>query len=45
MHSFAFEFAWQKSAIRLNASRCASFHRPVHPGEMRPSGDTHVIST
>ena len=45
MHSFAFEFAWQKSTMRLKASRCASFHRPVQPGEMRASGDGQVIST
>ena len=45
MHIFAFELAWQKSTMRLNASRCASFQRPVSPGEMRASGDGQVIST
>ena len=45
MHIFAFELAWQKSTMRLKASRCASFHRPVSPGEMRASGDGQVIST
>ena len=45
MHSFALELAWQKSTMRLKASRCVSFHRPVSPGEMRASGDGQVIST
>src|SRR3970040_2269067 len=45
MHSLAFEFAWQKSAMRRKASRCASFHRPVQPGVMRPSAEVQVIST
>ena len=31
--------------MRRKASRCASFHRPVQPGVMRPSGETQVIST
>ena len=33
-----------KSTMRRQASRCASFHSPVHPGVMRPSGETQVIS-
>src|SRR5712664_543722 len=45
MHSFAFEFEWQNSTMRLKASRCASFHRPLSPGEMRASDDGQVIST
>ena len=45
MHSFACEFAWTKSASRANASRCVSFQSPVHPGVIRPSADTQVIST
>src|SRR5437762_4652587 len=45
MHSFALALAWQKSTMRLKASRCVSFHRPVSPGEMRASGDGQVIST
>ena len=42
--SFARLLAWTKSTIRRQASRCASFQRPVQPGEMRPSGETQVIS-
>ena len=32
------------AAIGAQASRCASFHRPVSSGEMRPSGETAVAS-
>jgi hypothetical protein len=45
MHIFALELAWQKSTMRLKASRWVSFHSPVSPGEMRASGEGHVIST
>ncbi|MNT18054.1 hypothetical protein D3C72_1532360 [compost metagenome] len=36
--------ACTKSTMRRQASRCASFHKPGHPGVMRASGDTQVIS-
>ena len=29
---------------RRHAASCSGAYNPVHPGEMRPSGDTHVIS-
>jgi hypothetical protein len=45
MHILALELAWQKSTMRLKAAACASFHRPVSPGEMRASGEGQVIST
>ena len=40
----AFEFAWTKSTIRFHAATCSSFHMPVQPGLIRPSGETQVIS-
>jgi len=36
--------AWTKSTMRVQAASCAGEYRPVQPGEIRPSGDTHVIS-
>ena len=45
MHILAFDWALQNSTIRLKASLCVSFHRPVSPGEMRASGEGQVIST
>ena len=45
MQSFAFELAWQKSTMRLNAAACVSFQSPVSAGEMRASGEGQVIST
>ncbi len=33
-----------KPVMRAQASRCASFHMPVQPKVMRPSGDTAVAS-
>ncbi len=44
MQSFARLCACTKSTMRRQASRCAAFQIPVQPGEMRPSGDTQVIS-
>ena len=37
-------WVWTKSVMRFHASTCSSFHMPVQPGVMRPSGDTQVIS-
>ena len=34
----------QKSTIRFHAATCSSFHMPVQPGLIRPSGETQVIS-
>src|SRR3954447_7752649 len=42
--SFAFEFAWTKSTMRVHAATWAAFHIPVQPGLIRPSGETQVIS-
>ena len=44
MQSFVRLCACTNSTMRCHASRCASFQIPVQPGEMRPSGDTQVIS-
>jgi hypothetical protein len=41
---FAVLRSWTKSVTRVHASRCVSFHRPVQPGVMRPSGETQTIS-
>ena len=40
----ACEFSWVKATMRANSASCASFHSPVHPGVMRASGATQVIS-
>ena len=40
----AVDRSWTNAVIRAQESRCSSFHRPVQPGVMRPSGDTHTIS-
>ena len=42
--SSAGEWLCTNSTIRCHASRCASFHKPVQPGVIRPSGETQVIS-
>ena len=34
-----------EAAMRAMPSVCWAFHNPVHPGVMRPSGDTAVAST
>jgi len=36
--------ACTKSVSRRQAASCCGSYRPVHPGVMRPSGDTQVIS-
>src|SRR2546425_5940141 len=41
-----FEWLWActKSTIRFQAGTCSGLYMPVHPGEMRPSRETSVIS-
>ena len=33
-----------KATMRAHAASCAGSYMPVQPSEMRPSGETHVIS-
>src|SRR3990170_822190 len=42
--NFAFECAWTKSTMRLQASTCPGAYMPVHPGVIRAVGETQVIS-
>src|SRR3989454_4179746 len=41
---FAGLWACTKSTIRFQAGTCSGLYMPVHPGEIRPSRDTSVIS-
>src|SRR5947199_157180 len=41
---FAWLWAWTKSTIRFHAGTCSDLYMPVHPGEIRPSRETSVIS-
>src|SRR5574341_131700 len=42
---FAPLFMCTKSTIRFQAATCSGLYIPVHPGEIRPSRETSVIST
>src|SRR2546427_3070210 len=41
---FPILWACTKSTIRFQADTCSGLYMPVQPGEIRPSGDTSVIS-
>src|SRR2546425_2667577 len=41
---FAYLQVCTKSTIRFQAGTCSGLYMPVHPGEMRPSRETSVIS-
>ena len=36
--------SWTKSAIRRQDSSCSALYMPVHPGVIRPDGETQTIS-
>ena len=44
MAIFASEWLWTKSTTRFQASTCSGLYMPAQPFEIRPSGETSVIS-